>query len=93
MDSPVKIQALCPGFTYSEFHDTLGIDRSLIPRWLWMTAEEVVDASLRGLEQNRWVVIPGWPYRAFLALYLKFPIKLRHYIAIRYGDSRQAHSR
>ncbi len=93
MNSPVKVQALCPGFTYSEFHDTLGIDRSLIPRRLWMTAEEVVDASLHALAKNRWSVIPGWPYRAFLACYLRFPQRLRHYIAIRYGDSRQAHSR
>ena len=41
--SPVRIQALCPGFTYSEFHDSAGMDRSVIPRSLWMSAEDVVD--------------------------------------------------
>jgi len=29
--SPVTVQALCPGFTLTEFHDTLGMDRSTIP--------------------------------------------------------------
>jgi short-subunit dehydrogenase len=90
---PVKVQALCPGFTYSEFHDTLGMDRSLIPRSLWMNARDVVNASLRGLERDRWVVVPGWRYRAFLAFYLKFPQSVRHYFSIRYGNSRQKHTR
>src|SRR5579864_7606567 len=33
--SPVKMQALCPGYTYSEFHDVAGMDRKLIPSSLW----------------------------------------------------------
>lgn len=39
-----------------------------IPRPLWMTAEEVVDASLRALGRNRAVVFPGWTYRMTAAL-------------------------
>ena len=42
-DSPVKVQALCPGFTLTEFHDTLGMDRGPIPRPFWMTADFVVE--------------------------------------------------
>jgi short-subunit dehydrogenase len=61
--SPVQVQALCPGFTVTEFHDTLGVDRSQIPAWLWMTADQIVDASLSGLDHNRTIVIPGWKYR------------------------------
>src|SRR6185312_4332921 len=30
--SPVKVQALCPGFTYSEFHDRIGMNRGSIPK-------------------------------------------------------------
>jgi short-subunit dehydrogenase len=84
--SPVRVQALCPGFTYSEFHDVLGIDRSLIPKSLWLTAEEVVEASLRGLEQNKPIVIPGWRYRLFVAMQRWLPRSARHAIAIKYGS-------
>ncbi len=64
--SPVKVQALCPGFTLSEFHDTLGMDRSPIPRSLWMTADFVVGESLRGFDEGKLFVIPGWRYRAIV---------------------------
>jgi hypothetical protein len=86
--SPVRVQALCPGFTYSEFHDRIGMDRSLIPRSLWMSAEEVVDASLRGLERNRLFVIPGWRYRLFLCLYRPLPRTAKYFLAMRYGNAR-----
>lgn len=66
--SPVRVQALCPGFTRSEFHAAAGMAAGAIPRPLWMTAEEVVDASLRALARNRVVVIPGWKYRLTAAL-------------------------
>jgi uncharacterized protein len=76
--SAVRVQALCPGFTYTEFHDVAGMDRSRIPSKLWMSAEEVVDASLRGLERDRLFVIPGWPYRLFVAVYSRLPRSLQH---------------
>ena len=37
--SKVDVQSLCPGFTYTEFHDVLGADRNKVPKWLWMNAE------------------------------------------------------
>ena len=69
--SPVKVQALCPGFTYSEFHDVMGMDRSAIPRGLWMRAEDVVAAALAGLERGQLFVVPGFRYKllaGFLSL-------------------------
>jgi short-subunit dehydrogenase len=84
--SPVRVQALCPGFTYTEFQQVSGIDRSAIPRSLWMSAEFVVDASLRGLQQNRAVVVPGWRYKLFLALYPRLPRSWKHSVALKYGN-------
>lgn len=68
--SPVRVQALCPGFTISEFHDRLGIDRGPIPKSLWMTADFVVEESLRGFDRGKLFVIPGWRYR-LLVVFLK----------------------
>lgn len=90
--SPVRVQALCPGFTYTEFHDVIGMDRSSIPRSLWMTAEEVVDASLRGLERDHLIVVPGWRYRLFLSVFPRLPKFLRHFLSIKYGSRSQARS-
>lgn len=76
--SNVKVQALCPGFTYSEFHDTLGVDRlKMAPRSLWMSAESVVRASLEGLDGNKLVVVPGWQYRLFTMFFPRLPAWLR----------------
>jgi len=65
--SPVKVQALCPGFTLSEFHDVLHMDRSAIPSSLWMTADFVVAESLRGFDAGKLFVIPGWRYKVIVA--------------------------
>jgi short-subunit dehydrogenase len=66
--SRVRMQALCPGFTYSEFHDVMGIDRSSVPKSMWMNARDVVAASLSGLDAGRLFVIPGWRYRLLVAV-------------------------
>jgi uncharacterized protein len=71
------VQALCPGFTYTEFHDVLGVDRALVPRWLWMPADFVVDESLKGLDARKLFVIPGWKYRVGVILSRLMPDWLR----------------
>jgi short-subunit dehydrogenase len=73
----VTVQALCPGFTYTEFHDAMGADRAEVPKWLWMKADDVVDESLRALATRKLYVIPGWKYRVFVAVGSRFPVALR----------------
>ncbi len=66
--SPVRVQALCPGFTYTEFHDVMGVNRNAVPKSLWMSAQGVVAASLKGLERGKLFVVPGWRYKLLWAL-------------------------
>ena len=67
--SPVAVQALCPGFTYSEFHDVLGLDRSkIMGKGWWMSADFVVRESLRGLRRAKLIVIPGVRYRLLVGV-------------------------
>jgi len=75
--SLVVVQALCPGFTYSEFHDVAGVSRDSIPKSLWMTAEDVVDQSLAGLRRRKLFVVPGWRYKFIVALLNHIPVALR----------------
>ncbi len=87
--SNVTVQALCPGFTYSEFHDVLGVDRyGRASPSFWMTAEEVVDASLDGLRRGKLFVIPGWRYRLMAALFSKVPNNLRLALESAIGKAR-----
>jgi len=76
-ETGVSVQALCPGFTYTEFHDVMQLDRGLIPKWLWMDAEFVVEESLNALPSRKVFVIPGWKYRVFVAAITKLPVWLR----------------
>lgn len=83
--SAVKVQALCPGFTYSEFHEAMGADRSRIPRSLWLSADYVVDESLRGLDRGKVVVIPAWRYKAIAAFIRRMPRMILRPGALRYS--------
>lgn len=55
----VRVQALCPGFTYTEFQQRAGIDVSAVPAFVWMTPEAVVEASLAALQRGHVVCVPG----------------------------------
>lgn len=70
----ITVQALCPGFTYSGFHQTEEFKRhnadtyNTIPKFLWLSAEEVVDSSLKKLSRKRVVHIPSLRYKVILKL-------------------------
>jgi short-subunit dehydrogenase len=64
----VHVQALCPGFTYTEFQQRAGIDVSAIPSLAWMTPEAVVRASLAALERGQVICVPGIYNRVLAAL-------------------------
>ena len=68
----VRIQALCPGFTYTEFHDVpdAKMDRSLVPKIMWMSADRVARISLRAMKHRKVICIPGLVNRV-LALVIR----------------------
>lgn len=60
----VRVLALCPGFTRTEFHARAGMDTSGVPDRLWLSADEVVRTGLTDLDRGRSVSVPGLPYKA-----------------------------
>ena len=85
MRSAVRVQALCPGFTYSEFHDAMKVPRSAVPKSLWMDAGFVVQESLDALDRGDLFVIPGWKYRLFVGVLPFIPRRIRHAVGARSG--------
>jgi short-subunit dehydrogenase len=71
--SPVTVQALCPGYTLSEFHDRTGTDRSAIPSAMWMTPDSIVKASLEAFAERKLIVIPGWRYKLLMGFIRAIP--------------------
>lgn len=65
----VHVTALCPGLTYSEFHDVAGLREQVAeaPEWVWMGPDEVADAGYEAVEANRALCVPGAPNKAIVA--------------------------
>ena len=71
LDHGVHVSALCPGFTYSEFHDVNSMRAEItrpIPAWRWMGPDEVAASGYEAVEANRAVCVPGAPNKALAAV-------------------------
>lgn len=89
----VNISALCPGFTYSEFHDVSGT-RELVnrlPAYMWLDADEVVRFGIESVvrPRPRVVAIPGRFYRMLVRVNRVFPGITRHILRKRSKDFRK----
>lgn len=58
----VHVTALCPGFTYTEFHDVNGMRQNVskLPKFLWLTSEEVAVIGIDAVEAGKQRVISGF---------------------------------
>lgn len=75
----VKVQALCPGFTHTEFHsrpDHAGFSPSWIPAPLWMQPEDVAAQSLEALGRGEVIFIPGFKNRLLAVVARHTPTRL-----------------
>jgi len=58
----VKISALCPGFTRTEFHQRGRMKMKGLPNFMWLSAEKVVKKSWQDAKAGKVISIPGWQY-------------------------------
>jgi short-subunit dehydrogenase len=67
----VKVMALCPGFTKTEFHQRMQVRRG--DGFMWLDADFLVRKSLEDFEKGRAYSIPGAQYRTIIALTKAIP--------------------
>jgi len=87
-DRDVRVCALCPGFTWSEFHDVTGTRETMnrMPSYMWQTAEAVVAEGIAAVEAGDPVRVTGGVNRAIKAFAKLIPDRLGLWIM-----ARQAH--
>lgn len=76
-DDGIRVSALCPGFTYSEFHDVAGTREQVnqLPSYLWLQADDVVRYGIEAVQgaRPRIVAVPGRVYRFLVWVAGAFP--------------------
>ncbi len=64
----VRVSALCPGFTHTEFHARAKFNKSEIPNWLWLDANYVVRMGWKDHKRGKVVSIPSYRYKLLVIL-------------------------
>ena len=81
----IHVTALCPGLTYSEFHDVDGSRKEMgrAPKRLWHTSESVAEAGYAALSRNAVLCVPGRFYKTAVVAARVSPRWLANRIASR----------
>ncbi|MDO8678281.1 MAG: SDR family oxidoreductase [Acidobacteriota bacterium] len=79
----VHVTAVCPGFTYSEFHDVLGTRDKMnrMPRMLWLDAPTVARQGYEAVMNGDSVVVNGRIYRMLIWLNGVLPRRLARWVS------------
>jgi short-subunit dehydrogenase len=72
----VQVTAVCPGFTHTEFHDRMGMDKTVAPRWMWLEARQVVSEALSDNAKGKAVSIPSRRYKVLTSVSRVLPSRL-----------------
>jgi uncharacterized protein len=77
----IKVMALAPGFTRSEFHSRAGIDMSKTPSWMWLSTQKVVNVALRDLQKGKAISVPSVKYKILVMIVRHTPTRILRKLA------------
>lgn len=69
----VKVSALCPGFTRTEFHQRGRMSMKGLPNFLWLNSDRLVEQSWRDALKGKAVSVPGWQYKLLVLIVQTVP--------------------
>ncbi len=81
--SGVRVTALCPGFTRTEFHQRADLSMSKLPAAFWLDVHTVVHEGLADLRSGKAVSVPSPQYKALVALGRLIPKKVQRLVVAR----------
>lgn len=81
----IHVTALCPGFTRSEFHDTMGTRDAAdkLPGLLWQEADEVVREGWNAVMKGKPVCVPGTVNKLVAGSVRPLPVALQYHLGNR----------
>lgn len=81
----IHVTALCPGFTHSEFHETMGTRdvTDKLPALLWQEAEEVVLEGWEAVMKGKPVCVPGLVNKVMAGSVRPLPVSLQYILGNR----------
>jgi short-subunit dehydrogenase len=69
----LKVSALCPGFTRTEFHQRGRMSMKGLPNFMWLNSDDLVAKSWSDALKGEAVSIPGWQYQLLVFLIQSIP--------------------
>ena len=73
----VRVMALLPGFTRTEFHERMDVSQESAPSWMWLDADTLVADALRDLEKGRTISVPSTRYKVLATVAKYTPSSLQ----------------
>lgn len=72
----VKISALCPGFTRTEFHERGRMKMKGLPDFMWLDSDQLVAQSWSDAQTGKAVSVPGWQYKLLVGFISILPRRI-----------------
>jgi short-subunit dehydrogenase len=64
----IKVSALCPGFTRTEFHQRGRMKMAGLPNFMWLNSDVLVAKAWKDALAGKPVSVPGWQYKTLVGL-------------------------
>jgi short-subunit dehydrogenase len=72
-DTNIKVSALCPGFTRTEFHQRGRMSMKGLPNFMWLNSDKLVAKAWSDALKGKAVSIPGWQYQILVFVIQSLP--------------------
>ena len=69
----IKVSALCPGFTRTEFHQRGRMKMAGLPNFMWLNSDVLVAKAWKDAISGKPVSIPGWQYKTLIGIISLLP--------------------